>query len=91
LGYHKWALLNFGDRLYEGIPGAYKFSEILIEHAGIISNEDGGPFNFIETIHKEIEAENALKIFEEKPGLLGFNIALVKAGELLLKRIKEWQ
>ena len=25
---HKWALLNFGDCLYEVIPGAYKFREI---------------------------------------------------------------
>lgn len=86
---HQWAVLNFGNRLYEGIPGVYKFRDILIELAKIISKEDGNPFRFIENIHKEIKAENALKVFEAKPNIFGFSIDLVKAGELLLEKIKE--
>lgn len=80
---HPWVLFNLGSRIYEGVPGAYRFREPLAAITAAVANEGADPFEVAHRAQHEIEARDALKVFEAKPGLFGFSIDLVKAGEVV--------
>lgn len=87
---HPWVLFNLGSRIYEGVPGAYRFRDPLAAITDAVANEDVDPFEVAHRAQHEIEALDALKVFEAKPGLFGFSVDLVKAGEVVAKVFKRY-
>lgn len=74
-----WILFNFGSRMYEGVPGAYRFRELLSSITSAVADEGVAPFEVAQRAQHEIEVQDALKVFEAKSGLFGFSVDLVKA------------
>jgi len=87
---HPWVLFNLGSRVYEGVPGAYRFRDPLSAITDAVANDGVDPFDVAHRAQHEIEAHDALKIFEAKPGLFGFSVDLVKAGEVLTTAFRRY-
>ncbi len=87
---NQWVLFNLGSRIYEGVPGAYRFREPLASITSAVANEGVDPFEVAHRAQHEIEAHDALKVFEAKPGLFGFSVDLVKAGEVIAKAYRRY-
>lgn len=85
-----WVLFNLGNRIVEGVPAAYQFREPLASITTAVANEGVDPFEVAHRAQHEIAAHDALKIFEAKPGLFGFSVNLVKAGEVLASAYRRY-
>lgn len=86
----QWVLFNFGSGIKEGAPGAYRFREPLSSITSAVANEGVDPFEVAHRTQHELEAHDALKIFEAKPGLFGFSVDLIKAGEVITKAYRRY-
>jgi hypothetical protein len=82
---HPWFLLNFGERMFEGVPGAYRFREVFRELARVVGDSDVDLFKQAQAVKHAVSASDAARVFEAKPGIFGFSIDLIRAGELLLE------
>lgn len=86
-----WLLFNFGEKLYEGIVGAYKYKEPL---KAIVEATKEDTINIFEVAHKarhELSLNDAAKVFTAKPGIFGFSIDLIKAGDLIVTAFKRYK
>lgn len=86
-----WLLFHFGERKYEGIPGAYRFKEPFATIVSAVSDGQINPFEIAHNVQHEVEAMDAVKLFEAKPGAFGFSVDLIKAGELLSTAFKRFR
>ncbi|MEK6321338.1 MAG: hypothetical protein AABN33_06600 [Acidobacteriota bacterium] len=68
---HPWFHLHFGEKLKEGIQGAYKFEGSLKKLAEGVRDLKKDIFSAAEAIKHEIQLSEAAKVFEAKPGILG--------------------
>jgi hypothetical protein len=80
---HSWILLHLGRKQYEGAPGAYHFREALQAIAEAVNDSGADPFDVAHDVQHEVTAEDAVKVFEARPGAFGFSIDLVQAGSVL--------
>ena len=80
---HPWILLHLGDRMIEGIAGAYRFREALSAIAQAVNDSDADHFDVAHDAQYEVSAADAVKVFEAKPGAFGFSIDLVQAGNVI--------
>lgn len=80
---HPWFLLHFGHKMEHGISSVYEFRKIFQQIAEAVNNADVDPFEVARASYYEIHPSDAVKIFEVKPGILGFSIDLVKGVEFL--------
>lgn len=87
---HPWFHFSFGDRLREGLPGAYKVGEILNQLAEIVKDSEVDIFQSANRLKYDIEFSDAVRVFEAKPGIFGFSIDLIKGAELLLTAFKRF-
>lgn len=84
----QWLLFNFGEKLDEGIVGTYKYKEPL---KAIVEAAKDDNIDIFEIAHKakhELSINEATKIFTAKPGVFGFSIDLIKAGDLIVTAFK---
>ncbi|MHC4737298.1 MAG: hypothetical protein ACYS9Y_00190 [Planctomycetota bacterium] len=87
---HPWIHLCFGERLYEGISGVYQFGETLGKLAEAVCNTNTDVFEIAHDIKNEVQLSDAAKVFEEKPGIFGFSIDLVKGSEVVSTMLRRW-
>ena len=85
---HPWFHFNFGDRLRDGLPGAYKFGDIQNRLAEIVKDSEQDIFQSANLLKNEIKLSDAARVFEAKPGIMGFSIDLIKGSDLVLKALK---
>jgi hypothetical protein len=85
---HPWFHFNFGDRFREGLPGAYKVGDILNRLAEIVRDSEQDIFQSANLLKNEIKLSDAARVFEAKPGIMGFSIDLIKSSDLVLKAFK---
>ena len=86
-----WLLFNFGEKLHEGIVGAYKYKEPL---KAIVEATKEDNINIFEVAHKakhELSVNDATKVFTANPGIFGFSIDLIKAGDLMVTAFKRYK
>ena len=80
---HPWILFNFGRRMTQGISGVYDLGDILAQLAQIVVEGDSDVFAAAHRIWNRVNPEDAVKVFELKPGIFGFSIDLIQAGRFL--------
>lgn len=81
---HPWFLLHFSNRMHErGIHSAYEFHTVFYKLAEAVKNADEDPFEVVHATYYEIHPLDAVKVFEAKPGILGFSVDLIKAAQFL--------
>ena len=88
---NSWLLFNFGEKLCEGIVGAYKYKELLKAIVDAIKEDNINIFEVAYKAQYELSIKDATKVFTAKPGIFGFSIDLIKAGELMVTAFKRSQ
>jgi hypothetical protein len=87
---HPWVHIRLATKLDEelGIPSVATWLDIL---ADAVINAERNPFKVAQEVQHEITTEDAVKIFEAKPGAFGFSIDLVAGAEFLMKLFRRWK
>ncbi len=80
---HPWIYLHLGEKMYEGVPGAYRVGELLNELALIVRDSDKDIFREVHNLQHQLSIEDATSVFEAKPGIFGFSVDLVRGAEAL--------
>jgi hypothetical protein len=80
---HGWLQLHFGRKLYEGVPGVYKFGDSLKELASAVKDSEKDIFDVAYLIMNPLPASDSVKIFAAKPGIFGFSVDLIQGTKVL--------
>lgn len=87
---HPWYLLNLGSHIINNSPDVAKFSRFFDELAAAVNDREVDVFERTHAIAQAIDTSEAAKIFEAKPGIFGFSVDLIKAGEVFTQLVRRY-
>jgi len=80
---HRWVLLYLGRKMRDTQVGSEEFKNALEQISGAVKDLDSDPFEVTHEVQHEVTSADAAKIFEAKPGVFGFSVNLIEAGDVL--------
>lgn len=80
---HPWLQFHFGQKLYEGVPGVYRYGDTLQRLAEAVLDVNHDVFEAAHDLVHKLEFSDALRVFEVKPGVFGVSINLIKGTEVI--------
>jgi len=81
--HHPWIQFHFGQKLYEGVPGVYRYAQTLERLADAVLDTDHDVFDMAHYLIHEVRLSDASKVFEARPGIFGFSIDLIHGAEIV--------
>lgn len=80
---HRWVLLHLGGKMRDTKAGSEKFKDMLEQISSAVKNLDSDSFEVAHEVQNKVTSTDAAKIFEAKPGVFGFSVDLIEAGDAL--------
>ena len=88
---HRWVHIRLAGKLREGHSGVASVGVWLEILASAVNDASSDPFEAAHDLQYEITADDAIKIFEAKPGAFGFSVDLVAGADFLVKLVQRWK